>query len=466
MVLFASPGGPSGAEMQADVAQLVERNLAKVEVASSSLVVRSERVSSPSSGGLAERRGNGLQIRVHGFKSRTHLARPPFPRAIGAAVARFLDTEEVTGSNPVSPTTSPQVRGRPRFGRRPLSMSAPHRRHIGRGPWPDGEGRWKPPRGRRPRTGKSVEGQAPGWGTKVPGLLWRGHLGWGAERGVRLLLGGSPWGWISALHQGWRHQRRITSADLRVRLPVRDQRPGGRNPDDASQVSVSNRTSHSTAPRTAGRECASSSVCRATGSTPAPTLSRDRPPGAGAGARRGGLPGSPCPGRRAPASRHSGRTATGGTRAGAGRRAPGRRGSSRHERQAPSPASVAGRRTGSAAPYALAPHPPSGSPGDLLTSAAKQLDPSDPSSPMARRAAGLKAQHEKLTQQVERQQAELADKVDKLTAALGSWSPFRARRLGVDLKLATSCGTGRRPRRSGPGTSSGTASCTATSTKT
>ena len=300
-------------------------------------------------------------------------------------------------------------------------------------------------------------------------------------------VSGSCWadlrgGWISALHQGSRHQRRNTSADLRVRLPVRDQRPGGRNPDDASQVSVSNWTSHSTPPRTAGRECASSSVCRATGSTPAPTLSRDRPPGAGAGARRGGLPGSPCPGRRATASRHSGRTATGGTRAGAGRRAPGRRGSSRHERQAPSPASVAGRRTGSAAPYALAPHPPSGSPGDLLTSAAKQFDPSDPSSPMARRAAGLKAQHEKLTQQVERQ-AELADKVDKLTAALGragagrvprvgpdvsSGRPFPtgARRVGVDLKLATSCATGRRPRRSGPGTSSGTASCTATSTKT
>src|SRR4249919_2501931 len=107
MVLFASPGAPSGAEKQADVAQLVERNLAKVEVASSSLVVRSERVSSPSSGGLAERRGNGLQIRVHGFKSRTHLA-APFPRAIGAAVARFLDTEEVTGSNPVSPTSTKQ----------------------------------------------------------------------------------------------------------------------------------------------------------------------------------------------------------------------------------------------------------------------------------------------------------------------------------------------------------------------
>ena len=73
MVLFASPGRGPGRGQQADVAQLVERNLAKVEVASSSLVVRSERVSSPSSGGLAERRGTGLQIRIHGFESRTHL---------------------------------------------------------------------------------------------------------------------------------------------------------------------------------------------------------------------------------------------------------------------------------------------------------------------------------------------------------------------------------------------------------
>ena len=29
-------------------------------------------------------------------------------RAIGAVVARFLDTEEVTGSNPVSPTSTKQ----------------------------------------------------------------------------------------------------------------------------------------------------------------------------------------------------------------------------------------------------------------------------------------------------------------------------------------------------------------------
>jgi hypothetical protein len=104
---FRTPDPGNRVGTLADVAQLVERNLAKVEVASSSLVVRSEKghasdvVMGPSTGGVAERRGNGLQIRLHGFKSRLHLA---VPRAIGAVVARFLDTEEVTGSNPVSPT--------------------------------------------------------------------------------------------------------------------------------------------------------------------------------------------------------------------------------------------------------------------------------------------------------------------------------------------------------------------------
>ena len=64
----------------ADVAQLVEHHLAKVRVAGSNPVVRSERVSYLwrgrfFTGGVAERRGNGLQIRVHGFKSRLHLGR-------------------------------------------------------------------------------------------------------------------------------------------------------------------------------------------------------------------------------------------------------------------------------------------------------------------------------------------------------------------------------------------------------
>ena len=55
-----------------------------------------------SCGGVAERRGSGLQSRVHGFESRLHLQLQSW--AIGAVVARFPDTEEVAGSNPVSPT--------------------------------------------------------------------------------------------------------------------------------------------------------------------------------------------------------------------------------------------------------------------------------------------------------------------------------------------------------------------------
>ncbi len=54
-------------------------------------------------GGVAERRGNGLQSRVHGFKSRLHLSKTF--RAISSAGERFPDTEEVTGSIPVSPTS-------------------------------------------------------------------------------------------------------------------------------------------------------------------------------------------------------------------------------------------------------------------------------------------------------------------------------------------------------------------------
>ena len=76
------------ADNNADVAQLVEHHLAKVDVASSNLVVRSLF-----------------------FNDATTPAMPDVPagffrtRAIGAAVARFPDTEEVTGSIPVSPTT-------------------------------------------------------------------------------------------------------------------------------------------------------------------------------------------------------------------------------------------------------------------------------------------------------------------------------------------------------------------------
>ena len=73
--MFFSRRGKHKLGRIADVAQLVERNLAKVEVAGSNPVVRSERVRQASSltGGVAERRGNGLQSRVHGFESRLHL---------------------------------------------------------------------------------------------------------------------------------------------------------------------------------------------------------------------------------------------------------------------------------------------------------------------------------------------------------------------------------------------------------
>jgi hypothetical protein len=55
---------------------------------------------------------------------------------------------------------------------------------------------------------------------------------------------------------------------------------------------------------------------------------------------------------------------------------------------------------------------------ELLERAARQFDPADPTSPMARHAAALAAQHEKATQQVERNHAELAAKVEELATAL------------------------------------------------
>ena len=112
---------------------MVEHHLAKVRVAGSNPVVRSvaqllvcfpelERVGSH--GGVAEWRGSGLQSRIRGFESHLHLVSPRSTRgspwAIGAAVARFPDTEEVTGSIPVSPTMFVQVTGLEPIGSRPL----------------------------------------------------------------------------------------------------------------------------------------------------------------------------------------------------------------------------------------------------------------------------------------------------------------------------------------------------------
>ena len=61
------------AARNADVAQLVEHHLAKVRVAGSSPVIRSEASWHRLDGGVAERRGSGLQSRIHGFESRRHL---------------------------------------------------------------------------------------------------------------------------------------------------------------------------------------------------------------------------------------------------------------------------------------------------------------------------------------------------------------------------------------------------------
>lgn len=55
---------------------------------------------------------------------------------------------------------------------------------------------------------------------------------------------------------------------------------------------------------------------------------------------------------------------------------------------------------------------------ELLEKAAKQFDPSDPSSPMAKHSAELTAQQEKLTSLLEKNHTELAGKVEELTTTL------------------------------------------------
>lgn len=90
---------------------MVKRNLAKVETAGPSPVVRSRVRYVDLYGGLAKRLGSGLQSRIDEFDSRTHLEDCPH-WAAGAEGARFPDTEEVAGSIPASPTTrSPEQFG-------------------------------------------------------------------------------------------------------------------------------------------------------------------------------------------------------------------------------------------------------------------------------------------------------------------------------------------------------------------
>lgn len=55
---------------------------------------------------------------------------------------------------------------------------------------------------------------------------------------------------------------------------------------------------------------------------------------------------------------------------------------------------------------------------ELLDKAARQFDPADPTSPMAKHSAALTAQQVKVTEQIEKNHAELAAKVDELTTRL------------------------------------------------
>ncbi len=89
---------------KADVAQLVAHHLAKVRVASSSLVIRSGTILVPEA---VSPRWNGRVVRQRSAKPCTRV-RFPFPpqnaSAFSSAGERFPDTEEVTGSIPVSRT--------------------------------------------------------------------------------------------------------------------------------------------------------------------------------------------------------------------------------------------------------------------------------------------------------------------------------------------------------------------------
>ena len=111
----------------ADVAQLVAHHLAKVRVAGSNPVVRSARPPTPgrprgvASGAV---QGSGLKavghenpsgtrrggvaewLRQGPAKPCTRVRFPPPPRAISSVGERYLDTVEVTGSIPVSPTST------------------------------------------------------------------------------------------------------------------------------------------------------------------------------------------------------------------------------------------------------------------------------------------------------------------------------------------------------------------------
>src|SRR5690349_20500088 len=104
LMFHPSPG--NAPERQADVAQLVAHHLAKVRVAGSNPVVRSERPPQVTCGvsSVEWPRGEATACKAVYTGSNPVSTSAVRSRAIGAAGARFLDTEEVTGSIPVSPT--------------------------------------------------------------------------------------------------------------------------------------------------------------------------------------------------------------------------------------------------------------------------------------------------------------------------------------------------------------------------
>jgi hypothetical protein len=112
LVFGVSPGGfgPSGGH-HADVAQLVEHHLAKVRVAGSNPVVRSERsCRRPHSVEWPRGEATACKAVYTGSNPVSTSEALSFVRAISSVGERYLDTVEVTGSIPVSPTTDPQVR--------------------------------------------------------------------------------------------------------------------------------------------------------------------------------------------------------------------------------------------------------------------------------------------------------------------------------------------------------------------
>ena len=91
--------------LRADVAQLVAHHLAKVRVAGSNPVVRSK-VQVASIPAVEWPSGEATACKaVHTGSIPVSTSQFPTPSAISSAGERFPDTEEVTGSIPVSRTT-------------------------------------------------------------------------------------------------------------------------------------------------------------------------------------------------------------------------------------------------------------------------------------------------------------------------------------------------------------------------